>query len=49
MLTTQEMTVATGYGAGAKAYIDMVTKTGGTVSTPITDASLIIDAIKAIP
>jgi hypothetical protein len=49
MLTTTEMIANTGATAGAKAYFDMVTTTGGSVSTPITDASLIIDAIKAIP
>lgn len=45
MLTTPAMTTE----PGAKSYIDMVTTTGGTVSTPITDASLLIDAIKKIP
>jgi hypothetical protein len=49
MLTTTQMVANTSYTTGAQAYLDMVTSTGGTVSTPITDASLIIDAIKAIP
>ena len=45
MLTTPAMTT----DPGAKSYIDMVNTTGGTVSTPITDASLIIDVINKIP
>lgn len=32
-----------------QSYVNMVKTTGGSVSTPITDASLLIDAIKKIP
>ena len=45
MLTTPAMLTDT----GGKAYLDMVTTTGGNVSTPITDATLIIEAINRIP
>lgn len=31
------------------SYVNMVTKTGGTVSTPISNSSILIDAIKKIP
>jgi hypothetical protein len=49
MLTTADMLTNTGYSAGAQAYIDMAKTTGGTVSTPITDAGKILDTINAIP
>jgi len=45
MLTTNAMLT----DAEGKPYIDMVTTTGGTTSTPITDAGKILDAINAIP
>jgi hypothetical protein len=32
-----------------QSYVNMVNTTGGSVSTPITDVTLLVDAIKKIP